>query len=379
MFAAASHAQGPPFDFVVQIGAGDVDYATGVTVDLSGNVYTKGAFSGTVDFDPDPLNTAEMTSVSLDFDTFIHKLDSAGNLVWAKSIGGAGATFGIPSGVNDREVGAITTDAAGNVYITGAFKGTVDFDPDPVAKAELTGDGNGDAYIAKYDMDGNLLWVRRSAAQEFAQGLGIAVDNAGNVLTTGSFSGTVDFDRTRWTRPPNGHRQRRLRDGYFRAQARQRRRFPMGQGDGGVDQDSGKKIAVDSAENAYITGNFLESVDFDPGAGEFILTSSGITEAYILKLSRRATSAGRGLWEARAPMMASPLPSIRPATSTPRACSGRLRSSIPACRMSASSALVGRTSISCASIRRATWSGRAASAERAAICPAESCWTLLAM
>ena len=86
-------------------------------MDASGNVYTTGYFQGTVDFDPG-AGTFNLTSAGLQ-DIFISKLDAAGNFVWAKQLGGT---------LND--VGySIALDTSGNVYTTGFFRDTVDFDP----------------------------------------------------------------------------------------------------------------------------------------------------------------------------------------------------------------------------------------------------------
>jgi hypothetical protein len=83
----------------------------------------------------------------------------------------------------------VTTDCAGNVYVSSSFNGTVDFDPG-ADNTSLTGD----AFVAKYSFAGELLWARALAGPGFDHGQGIAVDGAGNVYTTGFFAGTVDFD-----------------------------------------------------------------------------------------------------------------------------------------------------------------------------------------
>src|SRR5688572_30408922 len=73
------------------------------------------------------------------------------SLAWARSIGGTGDDF----------IQSIYTDASGNVYISGSFKGTVDFDPGTgVANLVATGTSS-DAFFAKYDNSGNLLGAFR--------------------------------------------------------------------------------------------------------------------------------------------------------------------------------------------------------------------------
>ena len=88
-------------------GSSEYDEGQSVTVDSSGNVYTTGKFKGTVDFDPG-AETTNLTSNG-NFDVFVSKLDSSGNLVWAKSFGGT----------NEDQSESVAVDSSGNVYTTG--------------------------------------------------------------------------------------------------------------------------------------------------------------------------------------------------------------------------------------------------------------------
>jgi len=89
--------------------ATDWSVARSVAVDSSGNVYTTGHFGGTVDFDPG-AGTTNLTSNGHE-DVFVSKLDSSGDLVWAKSFGGTGRDRGW----------AVAVDSSGNVYTAGFF------------------------------------------------------------------------------------------------------------------------------------------------------------------------------------------------------------------------------------------------------------------
>lgn len=98
------------------VGTSD-DVARSIKVDVSGDVYTMGSFNSTVDFDPG-AGVFNLTSAGSS-DSFISKLDTDGNFVWAKQLGSTG---------ND-EGQALALDVSGNVYSTGRFYETVDFDP----------------------------------------------------------------------------------------------------------------------------------------------------------------------------------------------------------------------------------------------------------
>src|SRR5688572_21248064 len=126
-------------------GSGYVNLGYSV-IDAPGNVYMAGTFDQWVDFDPGP-DSAKLTSVG-DVDAFVSKLDSSGNLVWVIQLGGPGA---------DRAE-YVNVDALGNIYVTGSFTGTADFDPGP-GTASLSAAAGTDAFVAKYDGAGNYVWA----------------------------------------------------------------------------------------------------------------------------------------------------------------------------------------------------------------------------
>src|SRR5437867_570055 len=88
-----SLARAQDFVWAKQLGGSFSDIGLSIAVDSSGNVYTTGIFQGTADFDPGP-GTYNLTSASSTFDVFISKLDSAGNFVWARRLGGANVDEG---------------------------------------------------------------------------------------------------------------------------------------------------------------------------------------------------------------------------------------------------------------------------------------------
>src|SRR5687767_3793909 len=87
--------------------------------DNLGNVYSAGSFQGTIDMDPGP-GTYNFTSVTInEADSYIAKFDSLGNFVWGRKIGG----------ISNDVISSMTLDKNGNIYCTGHFSKTVDFDP----------------------------------------------------------------------------------------------------------------------------------------------------------------------------------------------------------------------------------------------------------
>ncbi|MFC1729705.1 SBBP repeat-containing protein [candidate division KSB1 bacterium] len=163
-------------------GNGD-DWGYYIAIDEYQNIYTIGDFSYTCDFDPGP-GTFNLVS-SGGSDIFIQKLDSSGNLVWINKIGGtAGSDIGT----------SIALDIVGNVYATGYFYGTVDFNPD-TGVYNITSNGYADIFILKLNNNGKFLWAKNIGSSAYSDlGYGIVVDSSGIIYTTGQFGGTVDFN-----------------------------------------------------------------------------------------------------------------------------------------------------------------------------------------
>ncbi|HIK13203.1 MAG TPA: DUF4347 domain-containing protein [Oscillatoriaceae cyanobacterium M33_DOE_052] len=255
-----------------KMGAGGSDRGSSITLDSSGNVYTTGGFSGTVDFDPGS-GTFNLTSAGYS-DTFISKLNPDGSFAWAKNMGGSGEHIG----------NSITLDSSGNIYTTGSFSGTADFDPGP-GTYNLTSAGSADSFISKLNPDGSFAWAKQLGGNSL--GIGIAIDSSGNIYTSGRFNGTADFD------PDPGTFNLTSAGGWdiFINKLNSDGTFAWAKQLGGGSDDYGGKIALDSSGNVYTTGGFSGTADFDPGTGTFNLTSGGSNDIFISKLNSDGTFA----------------------------------------------------------------------------------------
>jgi hypothetical protein len=251
------------------MGGADYDISSAISVDSQGNAYSTGYFRGTVDYDPGE-GIFNLSSVG-DGDTFVQKLDVSGNLLWARSMGGTSFDRGSD----------IAVDRVGNVYTTGYFQDIVDFDPGE-GTFNVTSSGGRDIFVQKLDASGNLVWARSMGGRYYDEGFSIAVDGAGNTYTTGYFQATADFDPGADTFNLSGV-------GFFWDIFVQKLdangTFVWARGMGGKNNDVGNSIAVDDAGNAYTTGNFTDTVDFDPGAGNFNLTSVDQRDVFVQKLT----------------------------------------------------------------------------------------------
>lgn len=245
------------------------DGATGwsVTVDATGNVYTVGYFEGTVDFDPGP-GVSFLTSVGGE-DVFVSKLDNDGNLIWAKSFGGAGN-----EGAFD-----VAVDSAGSVYTVGYFSGTADFDPGP-GTSTLTSAAFNDAFVSKLDSNGNFLWANRFGGSAFDAANAVAVDAGGNVVVTGLYRNTASFDLWPGTTTLTSVGS----DDVFVLKLDPNGNLVWLRSFGGESTDFGNAVAVDVTGNIYTAGEFGSTADFDPGVGNFNLSSKGNRDAFVSKL-----------------------------------------------------------------------------------------------
>lgn len=157
------------------------DYIRDIEVGPHGGVFTCGGLSGSGDFDP---SAGVLTlSAAGNYDMFLHKLDTNGNFAWAFS---AGASF------NDEALGLVT-DANGDLFATGYFSGTTDFDPS-AGTTNLTAGGNFDPFVLKLTTAGGLVWVRQLVTNLYGSGRTIALDAAGAIFVAGTFEGTMDAD-----------------------------------------------------------------------------------------------------------------------------------------------------------------------------------------
>ncbi|MFZ1451564.1 MAG: T9SS type A sorting domain-containing protein, partial [Ferruginibacter sp.] len=188
---SASSAIGAMFVFKVDAGGNFVwakafDGSTSINmpmdIDASGNLYIAGSFNNPVDFDPG-AGSFILTPAG-DYDLFFTKLNAAGNFVWAKRIGAGGRDL-----IED-----LSLDAAGNIYSTGNFENTVDFDPD-ACTTNLISSGLEDGFILKLNGAGNFIWAKQFGGADQDIGSSISINTSGAIYTVGYFlSVNVDFD-----------------------------------------------------------------------------------------------------------------------------------------------------------------------------------------
>lgn len=225
--------------WIRQLGTKSYDEASGVAADAAGNVYLTGWTQGSLG---GPKHSGGGT------DTWLAKYNANGDLIWIQQFG------------TERrdEARGIATDAAGNVYLagdTGAALGSDYY-------------GRRDPWVAKFDANGQRIWIQQFGGISYEQATGVAADADGNVYLSGYTDGSLgganrggndawvakfDTDGHRlWTRQP-----------------------------GTAETDTATDVATDAAGNAYLTGSTRGSLG---GANK------GGSDAWVMKFSERAGS-----------------------------------------------------------------------------------------
>jgi hypothetical protein len=226
---------------------------TGVGVDSSGNVIVTGQFAGTVDFGGGPV-----TISNTNFAMFILKLSSSGAYQWSK-------TFGNGNGTDVIQPNAMAVDGSGNVIVTGQFTGSEDLGGGALSSIS----GSWDGFIAKYSgTNGAPLWSKSFGAAGYDLARGVAVDGNDNVIVTGSFYGSVDFGGGPLTSYYNN---------VFVAKYSAAGAYVWAENLPGGNA-YGNSVAVKGNSNIAVTGQFANSLNFDPT----VLTSAGGYDIFLL-------------------------------------------------------------------------------------------------
>ncbi len=233
------------------------DEALDIAVDPTGDYYTTGYFTTTATFGTFSLNSAGNS------DVFIAKYNAAGIVQWAVKAGGSGADRGY----------SIKTDDAGNLYITGYYYGTATFGATTISSVGSTQD----VFIAKYDISGNMLWVRSVGGTDAETGYGITSDNLGNVIATGQFKGTATFGTITLSSAINPLSGLPSFDIFTVKYDGSGNFLWVEQGRAKYD-DRGLDVAVDLSNNIFIVGQFSDTIQFDAIHNNAVMNSG-----YLMK------------------------------------------------------------------------------------------------
>ncbi len=318
-----------------------------MATDPAGDTLVTGSFRGTATFSPTASN-AGFTSANTQ-DSFVAKYSPTGAILWARTFAGQSTTTSSGStSTSTYAVGqgsAVAIDGLGNVFVAGSFDGTVNFgttaNPNLVSSPTTT-----EAFVAKLDAQGNLLWVRddvASATYDNDPANALSLDGQGGVILAGTFEDSATFGpirlqavgaseafvarfdaggNTTWAVASQGTAGSNAQatgvavdssgnialTGFYSGTVRfgsgpttstfksngsddalvwkldPSGNLLWGRSFGSTDYDAGNGVAVDSSNNVEVIGTFSGSVNFSTGTQADSLTAGPIFDAFVLKL-----------------------------------------------------------------------------------------------
>ena len=220
--------------WVKTFGGQDSEIGKSIRVDSEGNIYCAGEFADEAVFDSS--NGTIIIESEGEYDLFFMKMDSQGEILWAKGIGSPAYDIGpiievrsddqiyltgkldgklylalfdkTGTVVWDKEIhGATSLDfvSAGdmlaepgqNIFITGVLIGSIDFDPSNesnILSTNTAADGDADGFIAKYNSNGELVWINHIEGEDGESGKSLAIGTDDNLFLLGGFGNNIEIN-----------------------------------------------------------------------------------------------------------------------------------------------------------------------------------------
>ena len=252
---------------------------SGVANDSSGNVYVVGSYRSDNAYDlGNGVSLPAATLPAVSTAGYLIKYISSGTPQWAN-------TF-IPANSQYTSAESVATDSNGNVYVTGRFKSSVDFGN----SITLTGSGQTNAFIVKFNGSGVDQWAKEMSGSSVCYPYGIATDSSGNVYTVGYYNSTTSID---------------LGNSVILSASNISDAFLVKHNTDGVAQwvinidTSGTCIlwgvTTDSGGNVFVTGQYASNSDVSLAPYVTLPNSSNVTHGFIVKYTS-GTTQGTALW-----------------------------------------------------------------------------------
>ncbi len=309
-----------------------IDCGRDISFDSNNNIYLIGYFSSTADFDFS--SAANNLTANGGADVFILKLDSNGNFIWVNKIGGSAnddffnieidsqnniyfgggyyasssidmdpgvgvfniISNGVPIGKLDANGSFLWAINIGNsnlissgfklnsisnqIILFGNFIGTIDINPSILVN-NIISNGSNDIYILSLNSSGDLVWSSSFGGLGDEGIYDINFDSNGRVILIGNFTQSVDFDPSSQS---NLITSAGLKD-IFMSIFSSTGNYITTKTFGGSGDDIGSGVTTFPQDEVYLTGQYSNTVDFDPNSGFSNLTSAGLFDTYILKLN----------------------------------------------------------------------------------------------
>ncbi|MCX6646702.1 MAG: hypothetical protein NTY09_10135, partial [bacterium] len=250
------------------------DMGNGITALSDNSTVVTGLFGGSATFGPEEPNETILTSAGWS-DIFVARYNPDGTLAWSKRAGGT----------QFDEGNGITTLSDDSTVVTGYFEGSATFgqgEPNQTALTAAGGSFDYDIFIACYNTDGILLWVKHAGGMKSEYGNSIISLADNSTVVTGYFEESATFgsgEPNETVLNSDGH------DDIFVARYNPDGTLAWAKRAGGVSHDDeGNGITTLSDNSTVVTGTFQASATFGPGEpNETILTSAGEQDIFIAR------------------------------------------------------------------------------------------------
>jgi len=244
-------------------------YGNSTASDPAGNVYVTGHFFG----QSIAFGNTTLTNSNTGFaDFYIVKYDANGNVLWARSAGGANTESGT----------GIAIDQTGSIYVTGWFLSPdIKFDTIIlINKAPYFFD----MFLVKYDKNGNVTWAKSAGGPSDDKGMALAVDGMNNLTVTGSYkSNSIVFGSSTLVNSGPGYEE------IFVIRYDPNGNILKASSYGGYGPDVASGITIDEKYNCYLTGSYLSP---DLYFGPYSIGNNGLSDMFVTKID----SSGNVLW-----------------------------------------------------------------------------------
>ena len=264
-FSLIIQAQIQSYEWLKSLSGLNDDVARGVCLDSMSNIYITGSFSGTTTLGGQTLTSNGAT------DIFIAKLNTNGNLVWAKSLGSVSLDYAFD----------IDCESGGDFFITGGFRQTMTLMPNTI----ITSTGGLDLFTAKFNTNGDCLWAKTATGLASDYGNEIVVGDNNNICVIGNTNGQMIFGSDTLFHADSTD--------LFMATYNSTGNLLWVKGILGYGNSSARGLDIDIFENTIVVGSFNGSIS--NGAVNFNSISQNLDDVFIAKYS----VSGSLLWAKR--------------------------------------------------------------------------------
>jgi gliding motility-associated-like protein len=262
VIAVFSNCVNAQTNWLQSIGGSSQDEVNDIKIDNSGNIYSVGYFNSNANFG----NSLQSLVALNGNDIFVQKISPSGQVIWVKRFGGT---------ANDRGL-KISLGITNEIFITGTYSGTIEFGNTTLTSVE----NSIDVFLAKLDVNGEVLWANSIGGSYGDLVYGLAVDGANSPVITGQYKGTAIFgsDTLTSTLDTSG-----LAFSYdiFVVKYSSAGLISWLKNGGSPFDNRGMSLAIDQNNNIFVTGQYSDTLDFD----NTIYPSPDRNVGFLLKLS----------------------------------------------------------------------------------------------